>query len=146
MKNKLTNEEFNAIRNELFVISDTWADLWMLLKLTNEKPTRLLKLTYIDESKGVLTFKDKNAILKQAIKLNFEARQLIRARYRRYPDDIYVFQSHSNRKKYVASPVTLVAFNNALKLVSQRITDKKVSSKSARNLGQNSCLNDQQYY
>jgi hypothetical protein len=104
----------------------------MLLKLTNEKPSRLLRLMYTDEYKGNLVLKDDSESLEHVIILNHKARQLIQDRHQRYPNDLYIFQSHSNRKKYASSPVTLVAFNNALKRAAQRITDKKVSSKCAR--------------
>ena len=48
-----------------------------------------------------------------------------------YPNDIFLFQSHSNRIKAYVRPVTIVAFNSALRLVSQEITHKNVSSRSA---------------
>ena len=47
-------------------------------------------------------------------------------------NDIFIFQSHSNRVKFKEQPVTVIAFNRALKIASSGVTDKKVSSKSAR--------------
>ncbi len=49
-----------------------------------------------------------------------------------YPQDIFVFQSHSNRVKNKYSPVTIIAFNAALRKVSKLATGEVVSSKNAR--------------
>ncbi|HFY0731578.1 TPA: hypothetical protein ACIGWT_002501, partial [Citrobacter amalonaticus] len=48
-----------------------------------------------------------------------------------YPDDVYVFQSHSNRVKAKKNPVTVIAFNRALKKASAGVTDTIVTSKCA---------------
>lgn len=44
---------------------------------------------------------------------------------------IYVFQSHSNRVKAKKNPVTVIAFNRALKKASAGVTDTIVTSKCA---------------
>lgn len=57
--------------------------------------------------------------------------EIIQRRRKKYPADDYVFQSHSNRVKAEKKPVTVVAFNQALKSAASGITTKSVSSKSA---------------
>lgn len=59
-------------------------------------------------------------------------KQIIKKRRELYPDDIFLFQSHSNRVKSIAKPVTVIAFNQALKSVAKYVTKKNVSSSSAR--------------
>ncbi|MGD1736722.1 hypothetical protein ACP6DW_33180, partial [Klebsiella pneumoniae subsp. pneumoniae] len=49
-----------------------------------------------------------------------------------YPEDVFVFQSHSNRVKNRASPVTVIAFNTAIRKVSKVTTGELASSKNAR--------------
>lgn len=57
--------------------------------------------------------------------------EIIQRRRNKYPADDYVFQSHSNRVKAERKPVTVVAFNQALKSAASGITTKNVSSKNA---------------
>lgn len=57
--------------------------------------------------------------------------EVIQRRRKKYPEDNYVFQSHSNRVKAEKKPVTVIAFNQALKSAASGITTKNVSSKSA---------------
>lgn len=57
--------------------------------------------------------------------------EIIKRRRKAYPDDIYIFQSHSNRTGTEKKPVTVVAFNTALKYAATGVTNKNVSSKSA---------------
>lgn len=42
MDNGLTSVEFAGIRKNLENISDTWADLWVMLSLTQPRVTQLL--------------------------------------------------------------------------------------------------------
>ncbi|MBZ7490739.1 hypothetical protein FMJ35_31180, partial [Klebsiella michiganensis] len=59
---------------------------------------------------------------------------MITRRRERHPEDIFVFQSHSNRVKNECRPVTLIAFNAALRHASKSLPAVTVSSSSARNI------------
>ncbi|HHT0417614.1 TPA: hypothetical protein ACTW9B_005354, partial [Klebsiella michiganensis] len=57
---------------------------------------------------------------------------ILERRRETYPQDVFVFQSHSNRVKNRDSPVTVIAFNAALRKVSKLATGELASSKNAR--------------
>ena len=131
MGNQLTPVEFNGIRKNLELISDTWADLWFLLNLTRVKVTQLLRCRYQDWRGDVLVLPAYGIQTEKRIDLSSGARVVIGQRRRRYPNDVFLFQSHSLRVKATARPVTVIAFNTALKKAARGITQKTVSSKSA---------------
>lgn len=131
MGERLTPMEFNGIRNHLERISDTWADLWFLLNLTQVNITQLLRCRYQDWQGNVLVLPESGTFAKKRIALNPTARIIIGQRRSRYLGDVFLFQSHSLRVKATDRPVTLIAFNTALKKAAQGITPKTVSSKSA---------------
>lgn len=127
----MTLVEFEGIREALCWISDTWAELWEMLYLTHEKPNRLLRVKYEDINESRIILSPTARFPGASICLTPRIETIVYSRRKRYPNDLYLFQSHSNRKKSVASPVTLVAFNAALKVAASKVTDKIVSSKSA---------------
>ncbi len=131
MGNQLTRLEFNGIRRNLECISDTWADLWFLLNLTQVHITQLLRCCYLDWWGDVLVLPAYSTFAEKRIALSPTARVIIGQRRSRYPNDAFLFQSHSLRVKACARPVTVIAFNMALKKAAQGITCKTVSSKSA---------------
>lgn len=131
MEEQLTPSEFTTIYNNLYSLSDSWADLWMILYLTGVPVSRILKLKYSDFS-GNMIFLASNGRFKAIfLNLNIKSKKLIEIRAKRYPNDVYVFQSHSNLMKSHPTPLTLIAFNRALKIASKKVTCKTVSSKSA---------------
>lgn len=132
MKNTLTFFEFLKIHNALKTISDSWADLWALLHLTKVMVTRLIQLKYSDIDDNIILLPAQGRFAQQRIAMSREMQQIISRRRVRYPDDIYIFQSHSNRMKNDVRPVTITAFNQALKIAANGITEKSVSSKSAK--------------
>ncbi|KAF6706023.1 hypothetical protein G9387_06465 [Enterobacter hormaechei] len=131
MGERLTPVEFNGIRNHLERISDTWADLWFLLNLTQVNITQLLRCRYQDLQGNMLVLPEPGTFAEKYIALPPTARIIIGQRRSRYPGDIFLFQSHSLRVKATDRPVTLIAFNTALKKAAQGVTPKMVSSKSA---------------
>lgn len=133
MGSQLTLMEFKGIRNNLELSSDTWADLWFLLNLTQVHITQLLRCRYLDWQENVLVLPAYSTFAEKRIALSLTARVIIGQRQCRYPNDIFLFQSHSLRVKAIAiaRPVTVIAFNMALKKAAQGITCKTVSSKSA---------------
>ncbi|MCS2163913.1 hypothetical protein MUU47_22840 [Scandinavium sp. H11S7] len=115
----LTIEEFYLISARLRCLSQTWYDLWHFLRLTRMETGRALRLTFLEC---------------EQFSLPYTAREIIDRRRRVYPDDIWLFQSHSNRVKFKNLPVTHIAFNRAIRIASTGMTKKRVSSKSARNI------------
>lgn len=131
MDQGLTPMEFNGIRHNLESISDTWADLWLLLSLTQAKVTPLLHCRYQDWTGDSVILPACGTFPAKRLTLSPTARVIIGQRRSRYPNDIFLFQSHSLRVKATARPVTVIAFNMALKKAAQGITHKTISSKSA---------------
>lgn len=131
MEDQLTPAEFTAIYNNLYSLSDSWADLWMMLYTTGVPVSRVLKLKYSDVTGDMVFFESNGRFKDMFLNLNIKLKKLIEVRAKRYPNDIYIFQSHSNLKKSHPYPLTLIAFNRALKIASEKVTCKIVSSKSA---------------
>ncbi|MGC6031485.1 hypothetical protein [Enterobacter kobei] len=131
MGERLTPVEFNGIRKHLEHISDTWADLWFLLNMTQVNISQLLRCRYQDWQGDVLVLPAYGTFAEKRITLSPRARVIIGQRRRRYPNDVFLFQSHSLRVKAIVRPVTIIAFNMALKKAAQGVTCKTVSSKSA---------------
>lgn len=68
------------------------------------------------------------------VQLTSPSQALLRRRRVRYPEDVFVFQSHSNRVKNQLCPVTVTAFNSALRRAGKSLPLRTVSSRSARNI------------
>lgn len=130
-ENMLTLKEFFAIKRNLEAISDTWSDLWMMLYLTQVKPVQLLNIKFDDAQNSRLIFAATKVLKERNIALTTDVKDIILSRRKRYPEDIFLFQSHSNRTKATPRPVTLIAFNMALKRASNGVTTKKLTSKTA---------------
>ncbi|MCS2169630.1 hypothetical protein MUU46_04750 [Scandinavium sp. TWS1a] len=128
MKNKITRDEFNEIKQRLKSISHTWSDLWDFLSLTDIKVSEAVQLQYTDIYESLLDCTH-NGI---ALGLSPEALGLINRRKKLNSKDRYIFQSRSNRVKYKEQPVTVIAFNAALRNVGISIGLNKISSKHAK--------------
>ncbi|ECI2309207.1 hypothetical protein AH865_22210 [Salmonella enterica subsp. enterica serovar Infantis] len=131
MENTLTLREFLAVRKNLEDISGTRADLWTLLCLTRTMITRLIRLKYQDIHDDEIVLPGHGKFAEKRLSPGPAIRKIVVRRRAGFPDDIYLFQSHSNRVKAVVRPVTLIAFNRALQKASMGVTDKIISSKSA---------------
>lgn len=131
MDNELTPMEFRKIQANLERISDTWATLWLLLNLTHSRVSQLLHCRYQDVEGNMLNLPAHGILAPRAIPLSPTAVVILRQRRIRYPYDIYIFQSHSRRVRSTCRPVTVIAFNAALKTAARTVTNKQVSSKSA---------------
>ncbi|ECC9940612.1 hypothetical protein WDI34_005366 [Salmonella enterica subsp. enterica] len=130
MENTLTLREFLAVRKNQEGISGTRADLWTLTCLTRTLITRLIHLKYQDIHDDEIVLPHGKFVEKR-LSPGPAIRKIVVRRGAWFPDNIYLFQSHSNRVKAVARPVALIAFNRALKKASMGVTDKIISSKSA---------------
>ena len=123
MGNRITPVGFNGIYRNLEQSADTWAALWLLLNQMQVQVTQLLRCRYQDWQGCVLVFSAYGLFAEKRIVLSPGARVIIGQR-RRYPNDVFLFQSHSLRVKATARPVTVIAFNMALKKAAQGVTSK----------------------
>lgn len=130
----LTYSEFIKIRDELLEISDTWADLWMVLFLIHSQCSRIIKIRYSDIREDRLHLPGTQRFLPKKMLINSRVKYILKRRKESNPDDIYVFQSRSNRVKFKVKPVTAIAMNMAIKKAASSVTDKNVSMKSALNV------------
>ncbi|WP_354648249.1 hypothetical protein [Klebsiella michiganensis] len=131
-KKTLTFVQFLLINSQLANISDTWADLWALIFHTGLSAGRLLALRYDDVDGHSILIREQGRLKELCIELSSPAMAMIDRRRKNYPGDVFVFQSHSNRVKYERRPVTLIAFNTALRRAAKSLPEVTVSSSSAR--------------
>ncbi|MBE0092278.1 hypothetical protein FOT81_13855 [Raoultella planticola] len=131
-KKTLTFAQFLVINSQLAKISDTWADLWVLIFYTGLGVGRLIDLRYTDIEGEAAYLREKGRLKAKQIELSAPVCTILKRRRMMYPQDIFVFQSHSNRVKNKCSPVTIIAFNAALRKASKLATGGVVSSKNAR--------------
>ncbi|EPP4979123.1 hypothetical protein ACUQO8_005441, partial [Klebsiella pneumoniae] len=126
--------QFLTINSNLVSISDTWADLWALIFYTRLSAGRLLSLRYDDIDGCSIMIREPGHLKVLKVELSLPAMAMIDRRRERYPEDVFLFQSHSNRVKYQRRPVTIIAFNAALRRAARSLPDVNVSSSSARNI------------
>ncbi|MGM1325548.1 hypothetical protein ACS0TW_05775, partial [Klebsiella michiganensis] len=130
----LTFMQFLIINSQLAGNSDTWADLWVLIFHTSLSAGRLLALRYDDIDNDSILIRERGRLKALRVEIPPRAMAMITRRRERYPEDVFVFQSHSNRVKYECRPVTLIAFNTALGRAAKSLPGVTVSSSSARNV------------
>ncbi|ARD61127.1 hypothetical protein Y71_14815 [Kosakonia radicincitans DSM 16656] len=128
----LTFQEVAAINYKLRLISDTWSDLWLFLYYIPVSVGRIVELQYSDIIGNYLIIKQKRRLKEKSIHIPTAVLNIINRRKQAYPDDTFIFQSHSNRVKYKERPVTVIAFNQALKRASIGVTEKIVTSRSVQ--------------
>ena len=133
-KKTLTFAQFLVINSQLANNSDTWADLWALIFHTSLSAGRLLALRYDDIDNDSILIRERGRLKALRVEIPPRAMEMITRRRERYPEDVFVFQSHSNRVKYECRPVTLIAFNTALGRAAKSLPGVTVSSSSARNV------------
>lgn len=133
-KEALTFAQFLIINSHLVKISDTWADLWALIFHTSLNAGRLLSLRYDDIDGNSILIRERGRLKALRVEIPPTVMAMIARRRERHPEDIFVFQSHSNRVKNECRPVTLIAFNAALRHASKSLPAATVSSSSARNV------------
>ncbi|QBG08015.1 hypothetical protein DA718_12830 [Klebsiella huaxiensis] len=133
-KKTLTSAQFLIINSHLAKVSDTWADLWALIFHTGLSVGRLLALRHDDTDVDSILLREQGRLKALRVELTPPAIAIIVRRRESYPGDVFVFQSHSNRVKYECRPVTLIAFNTALRRAAKSLSGIAVSSSSARNV------------
>lgn len=133
-KKTLTFMQFLIINSQLAGISDTWADLWVLIFHTSLGAGRLLSLRYDDIDGNSILIRERGRLKALRVEIPPTVMAMIARRRERHPEDIFVFQSHSNRVKNECRPVTLIAFNTVLNRAAKSLSGVTVSSGSARNV------------
>lgn len=133
-KKTLTFMQFLITNSQLASISDTWADLWVLIFHTSLGAGRLLSLRYDDIDGNSILIRERGRLKALRVEIPPTVMAMIARRRERHPEDIFVFQSHSNRVKNECRPVTLIAFNTALNRAAKSLSGVTVSSGSARNV------------
>lgn len=133
-KKTISFRDFLTINYNLMHMSDTWADLWALIFYTRLSAGRLLSLRYDDIDGCSIMIREPGHLKVLKVELSLPAMAMIDRRKKRYPGDVFLFQSHSNRVKYQRRPVTIIAFNAALRRAARSLPGVNVSSSSARNI------------
>lgn len=128
----ITNDEFMMLYRRLVKVSSTWGDLWITLFLLRAENSRIISIKYCDIEDDRLHLAVTTRFPPRTLRLSETLCQLFKQRKKLHPEDVYVFQSKSNRVKGSAKPVTVIAMNMALKEAARGITDKNVSMKSAQ--------------
>lgn len=132
MDKRLSFRQFLEINSKLMHISDTWSDLWVMIYYTQLSVGSLIRLKYDDISDNSFNTGKRGRLEELRIESTAPIKQILERRRKRYPDDIYVFQSHSNRVKKSPRPVTVIAFNAALRKAGATRPGLPVSSSSAK--------------
>ena len=96
--------------------------------------SNLPTLSHDDTDGDSILLREQGRLKALRVELTPPAIAIIERRRERYPEDVFVFQSHSNRVKYECRPVTLIAFNTALGRAAKSLPGVTVSSSSARNV------------
>ncbi|CAK7012242.1 MAG: tyrosine-type recombinase/integrase [Citrobacter freundii] len=131
--NAPTPEEARQIEAVLRHRNETFADAWALNLNLALRISDLLALTFDDVAGNVVTIKEKKTSKLKVFPINNRARGIINRRRAAYPEDVFLFQSKSNRvKNQPARAITREAASRAFSEAGEMVTDKNISSHSAR--------------
>lgn len=133
-KEIISFRDFLTINHNLMHMSDTWADLWALIFYTRLSAGRLLSLRYDDIDGCSIMIREPGHLKALRVESTPPVEGSLLVEENAYPEDVFLFQSHSNRVKYRRRPVTIIAFNAALRRAARSLPDVNVSSSSARNI------------
>nr|UVX69074.1 MAG: integrase family protein [Bacteriophage sp.] len=125
---------------------ETYADVWRLNLNMALRISDLLALTFDDVKGNVLRLNEQKTARKakgdqpakpgkaKTIEINDTARAIIEKRRAENPDDVFLFQSKSNRVKGSAKPVTREAVSRAFKAAGEEVCgeSRNVGTHSAR--------------
>lgn len=131
--NAPTPEEARQIETVLRRRNVTFADAWALNLNLALRISDLLALTFDDVAGNVVTIKEKKTGKLKVFPINNRAREIISRRRAAYPEDVFLFQSKSNRvKNQPARAITREAASRAFSEAGEMVTEKNISSHSAR--------------
>ena len=128
-----TPQEARQIETVLRRRNVTFADAWALNLNLALRISDLLALTFDDVAGNVVTIKEKKTGKLKVFPINNRAREIISRRRAAYPEDVFLFQSKSNRvKNQPARAITREAASRAFSEAGEMVTEKNISSHSAR--------------
>ena len=131
--NAPTLEEAAAIEKVLRYRNETFADAWALNLNLALRISDLLALTYKDVAGTEIRITEGKTKKARVIPINEKARDIINRRRATYPEDIFLFQSRSNRvKNQAARPVSRESASRAFSEAGEMVTDKNIGTHSAR--------------
>ncbi|HGY1465745.1 TPA: tyrosine-type recombinase/integrase [Klebsiella oxytoca] len=131
--NAPTPKEARQIEAVLRRRNETFADAWALNLNLALRISDLLALTFDDVAGNVVTIKEKKTGKLKVFPINNRAREIISRRRAAYPEDVFLFQSKSNRvKNQPARAITREAASRAFSEAGEMVTEKNISSHSAR--------------
>lgn len=131
--NAPTPDEARQIEAALRRRNETFADAWALNLNLALRISDLLALTFDDVAGNVVTIKEKKTGKLKVFPINNRAREIISRRRAAYPEDVFLFQSKSNRvKNQPARAITREAASRAFSEAGEMVTEKNISSHSAR--------------
>ena len=131
--NAPTPEEARQIETVLRRRNVTFADAWALNLNLALRISDLLALTFDDVAGNVVTIKERKTGKLKVFPINNRAREIISRRRAAYPEDVFLFQSKSNRvKNQPARAITREAASRAFSEAGEMVTEKNISSHSAR--------------
>lgn len=116
--------------HHLTEVSDVWADIFMFIYATKWSFKKSANLTFNDYFQ-MFNHPDGVVASEQGLSI---VDSIVKRRRQHYKNDKYIFQSHSNRVKYNAQPVTSPAFNVALKIAAVQSESNLTSSKLIRKM------------
>lgn len=130
--NAPTLEEAAAIEKVLRYRNETYADAWALNLNLALRISDLLALTYKDVAGTEIPITEGKTKKARVIPINEKAREIINRRRAAYPEDVFLFQSRSNRVKgQAASPVSRESASKAFSEAGEMVTDKNIGTHSA---------------
>ncbi|WP_034940909.1 tyrosine-type recombinase/integrase [Erwinia mallotivora] len=112
---------------------ETYAEIWRLNLNLALRISDLLALTFEDVQANTLRITETKTGKVKQFPINDAARAIIEKRRKENPEDVYLFQSKSNRVKAQASPVAREGVSRAFKAAGERVCkDLNVGTHSAR--------------
>ncbi|SHI14747.1 hypothetical protein SAMN05428958_1212 [Pantoea sesami] len=134
MDTRLTHSQFFTIYRKLALRSRTWADIWYMLHLTGMMAIRIIHLRHDDIRDGCIHFPVRGKFSACTVPLTPSLHSLIVRRRLHFPQDIWVFQSHSARVKGRPSPVTFIAFSQAIRQAARGVVSHSAGTRDALDL------------
>jgi len=102
---------------------DLYGDIWRIGVNLSLRISDLLAIRFadLDLQSHLYTVREGKTKKIRQIRLNTKALSLIEKRQEQYPDDIYLFQVHSNRTASLMKPVSRISVARAFKDIGDRI-------------------------
>ncbi len=125
--------EAKKIEADLKRHAPDYADIWTFGLNVSLRISDLLSIKYqaLNLEKRELILIESKTLKTREIRLNESAINIIKHRRAKYPDDIYLFQTHSNRAKNLKKPISRVAVATKFKATGDKFK-LRISTHSMR--------------